>query len=220
MTEPAVEAIAQALTASLWRDDDTRALYRQLLRLLADGQPVSRERLATALGVAREAVDATLRQFPNVEEDDQGNIVASGISLVPTAHRFQVNGHALYTWCALDTLLYPVVLQQTAQVSSPCPVSGVMIRLTVTPERIAHLDPPGTLVSVVVPDAAAAGDDVRGAFCQHVHFFAGAGAGATWQAAHPAATLLSVEEAYAVARLLARTRYRTGSSSDDSVIEN
>ena len=142
MTACTVEAIGQRLAASLWRDDDTRALYRQLLRLLAEGRPVSRERLATALGVAREVVDATLRQYPNVEEDDQGHIVASGISLRATPHQFQVNGHALYTWCALDTLLYPVVLQQTAQISSRCPISGLIVRLTVTPEHIAHLEPP------------------------------------------------------------------------------
>jgi alkylmercury lyase len=213
MTSSAVHTIGQRLAESLCRDDDAcAALCEQLVRLLADGQPVSRERLAAALGVARDVVAATLRQVPNVAYDLHGRIVAAGLSLLPTPHQFQVNGHALYTWCALDTLLYPVVFGQSAHVASPCPVSGVPIRLTVTPERIAHLDPPDALVSVVVPDAVAACVDVRGAFCQHVHFFAGPDAGATWQAAHPEATLLSVEKAYAVARLLARTRYRTGPS--------
>jgi alkylmercury lyase len=219
MSTYAAEAIGQALTDSLCRDDDAcAALCVQLLRLLAHGQPVSRERLAAALGVAREAVDATLPQIPNVEVDGRGDIVSAGLSLLPTPHRFQVNGHALYTWCALDTLLYPLVLQRTAQVSSPCPVSGITIRLTVTPERIAHLDPPGALVSIVVRDASAACCDVRGAFCDHVHFFAGAEAGATWRAAHPEAMLVSVEEAYDLAHLLAPTRYRTESPSDEGAI--
>lgn len=213
MTNPTVETIGPALATGLCRDDDAcTALCTQLVRLLAEGRPVSRDRLAAALGSSRVTVDATLRQVANLEADERGDIVAAGLSLLPTPHRFRVNGHDLYTWCALDTLMYPVVLGQSAQVASRCPVSGAWVRFTVTPERIIHLDPSAALVSVVVPDAAAACVDVRGAFCRHVHVFAGPDAGAAWRAAHPEVTLLSVEEAYAVARLLARTRYRTGSS--------
>ncbi len=209
MTGVTMEDIGARLATGLCRKDDTCAtLCVQLLRLLAEGQPVSRDRLAAALGLARADVDATLRQVPNVEVDADGRIVASGLSLLPTPHQFHVNGHDLYTWCALDTLMYPVVIGQRAHVTSCCPVSGVPVRLTVTPERVEELDPPHALVSIVVPDAAAACCDVRGAFCQHVSFFAGADAGAVWRAAHPEITLLSVEDAYAVAHHLARTRYR------------
>jgi alkylmercury lyase len=217
MSASEVEAINQALAERLCCDDDTLAvLCTRLLRLLAEGRPVPRAHLAAALGVSRDEVDATLRQLPNLELDGQGDIIGSGLSLLPTPHQFQAKGRTLYTWCALDTLLYPIVLGQSAQITSPCPVSGVPVRLTVTPERIARLDPAGALVSVVVPDAAAACADVRGAFCRHVHFFAGPDAGAMWRAAHPEATLVSVEEAYAMARLLAQTRYRIGSPGDDS----
>lgn len=210
---PTVETIGQALAAGLCRDDDACAtLCVQLLRLLAEGRPVSRDRLAAALGSSLAMVDMTLRQVPNVEVDERGDIVAAGLSLLATPHQFQVNGHALYTWCALDTLMYPAVLGQSARVASRCPVSGIWVRLTVTPDGIADLDPADALVSIVVPNAAAACSDVRGAFCQHVHFFAGPGAGAAWRAAHPEAVLQPVEEAYAVARLLAQTRYRTGTS--------
>jgi alkylmercury lyase len=213
MSMPEVAAISLALADSLCCDDETQAaLCTRLLRLMVEGRPVSRAHLAAALKVSRDEVDAVLRQLPHLELDGQGDIIGSGLSLLPTPHVFQANGRTLYTWCALDTLLYPIVLGQSAQITSPCPVSGVPVRLTVTPERIARLDPAGALVSVVVPDAAAACADVRGAFCRHVHFFAGPDAGATWRAAHPEATLVSVEEAYAMARLLARTRYRTGTS--------
>ncbi len=205
----AVEAIGQFLAARLCREDDAcAALCTQLVRLLAEGQPVSRDRLAAALGCSRAAVDATLRQVANLATDERGDIVAAGLSLVPTPHQFQVNGHALYTWCALDTLLYPLVLGQSAQVASRCPVSGTAVRLTATPTGVVDLDPAAALVSLVLPAAADACGDVRGAFCQHVHFFAGPEAGAAWQAAHPEVTLLSVEDAYTAARLLAQTRYR------------
>jgi alkylmercury lyase len=216
MTGLTVEAVGQRLAASLCRDDACAVLCTRLVRLLAEGRPVSPDRLAAALGSSRAAVDATLREIPNVEFDDQGDIVAAGISLLPTPHQFQVNGHLLYTWCALDTLLYPVVLQQTTQVASRCPVSGLTLRFTVTPERVVPLEQAGALVSIVVPDAVAACCDVRGAFCQHVHFLAGHDAGVAWRTMHPAALLLSVDDASAVARLLAQTRYRTASSSDDN----
>ena len=208
MTNLTVETIGQSLAASLCRDDDACvALCAKLVRLLSNGQPVSREHLAAALGTSRAAVDATLRQVPNLECDDRDNIVAAGLSLLPTPHHFRVNGNALYTWCALETLMFPVVLQQSAQVASRCPVSGVRVRLTVTPEGIDYLDPAGALVSVVVPDASGARCDVRGVFCRHVHFFGGPEAGAAWRAAHPEAVLLSVEDAHAVARFVAQKRY-------------
>ncbi len=211
MTAATVEVIGPRLATSLCRADDAcAALCTQLVRLLAAGQPVSRDRLAAALGSSRAAVDATLRQVTNLATDERGDIVAAGLSLVPTPHQFQVNGHELYTWCALDTLLYPIVLGQSARVASRCPVSGTAVRLTATPTGVVDLDPAAAVVSLVLP--AAACGDVRGAFCQHVHFFAGPDAGAVWQAAHPEVTLLSVEDAYIVARLLAQTRYRVSPS--------
>lgn len=215
MTVSEVGAIGQALADSLCCNDDTLAAFcTRLLRLLAEGRPVPRAHLAAALEVSRDAVDTALQQLPNQEVDGEGNIIGSGLSLLPTPHQFQANGRTLYTWCALDTLLYPIVLGQSAHITSPCPVSGVLVRLTVTPERIAQLDPVDALVSAVVSDVAAACADVRGAFCRHVHFFAGPDAGATWRAAHPETMLVSVEEAYALARRLAQTRYQTGSSGD------
>lgn len=207
------EAIGPLLAARLWRQDDAcAALCTQLVRLLADGQPVSRDRLAAALGCSRTAVDTTLRQVANLATDERDDIIAAGLCLVPTPHQFQVNGHALYTWCALDTLLYPLVLGQSAQVASRCPVSGTTVRLTATPTGVLDLDPATAVVSLVLPAAADACGDVRGAFCQHVHVFAGPEAGAAWQAAYPEVTLLSVEDASTVARLLAQTRYRLSPS--------
>jgi alkylmercury lyase len=206
---PGVETTGQALALRLCRDDDAcAALCAQLVRLLANAQPVSPERLAATLGVSRAAVDATLRHVPNVEFDGRGQIIAAGLSLVPTPHQFRVEGKTLYTWCALDTLMYPLVLQQTAEVSSRCPFTGSSVHLTVTPEGIVALTPADALVSMVVPEAAAARCDVRAVFCQHVHFLAGSAAGAAWQAGHPGSKMLSVEEAFGVARLLAAHRYR------------
>ena len=215
MTAPPVEAIGQALAASLWRDDDTRAFYRQLLRLLADGQPVSRERLATALGAPRKAVDATLRQYANVEEDDQGNIVASGISLRP--HSPPVSGQrarALYLVCARHA---PV--SRGAPADSP----GQLTLPRQWCHRAAHRDAgahrgarpcrrPGlgrsspTRPHATMRGAPSAGTCISSPVLTR---------GPRGVPRIPRPCCLSVEEAYTVARLLARTRYRTGSSSYD-----
>ena len=108
------------------------AVFLQLLRLLADGRPMSVERIATTLHTTSDEVTIALEQLSNVEFDAAGNIVAAGLSLTPTLHRVHVSHQMLFTWCALATVLFPVLLGQVAQVASPCPVTGATIRLTVT----------------------------------------------------------------------------------------
>jgi alkylmercury lyase len=137
-----------------------------------------------------------------VEYDAHGDIVGSGLTLIPTPHRFQVEERTLFTWCALDTLTYPVSLALTAQVTSRCPTTGRLIRLTVTPERVLDLYPPGTVVSLNMPAATACCGNVREDVCHHGHFFASPEAATPWQATHPYALILSVEEAYQVGKLV------------------
>ena len=205
----AFDATAQALADALCGNDAHICLH--LVRLLAEGHPLPRERLAAALGVPAAEVEALLAHVPDAVFDHQGHVIAYGLSLTPTPHRFRVNGRDLYTWCALDALMYPVALGQDAEVTSRCPVSGATIRLTVTPETIERVDPATAVVSIVTPVSAAACCNVRDAFCRHVHFLRGPEEATTWQAAHPEARLLTVHDAYALARLLAQRRYRTAS---------
>jgi alkylmercury lyase len=201
----AFDAVALALADALRGNDAHICLH--LARLLAEGHPVPRERLACALGVPADEVETLLARVPDAVFDHQGHVIAYGLSLTSTPHRFQVNGRDLYTWCALDALMYPVALGQRAEVTSRCPVSGATIRLTVTPETIERVDPATAVVSIVIPAAAAACCNVRDAFCRHVHFLRGAEEATVWQAAHPQARLLPVHDAYALARLLAQRRY-------------
>ena len=168
-----LEEIAKALADSLREGLCSQKLwvFPKLLRLIAGGKPVSLEQIAKTLDLSRDEVTDTLRQMANVEFDNEGNVVGSGLTLIPTPHHFQVGGHQLFTWCALDTLFFPVILNQTVRVESPCPVSKVKIQLTVTSEGVADLEPNSAVVSIVVPEAADACCDVRAAFCDQVHFF-------------------------------------------------
>lgn len=191
------------LQAALRCDHPNLWLY--LLRMLANGKPVTQMSIASTLGMSLGKVQAALTTFKDIEYNDDGNIVACGLSLIPTPHRFQVNGRNLFTWCALDALMYPVALQQTAQVESLCPVTGFAVRLTVAPTGVTFLEPAGAVVSIVLP-AQAGCCNIRNAFCNQVHFITSPQAADTWRSIHPEATIVSVEEAWRLGSAIARRR--------------
>src|SRR6185369_1869447 len=175
---------------------DHPSLWLYLLRTIANGKPVTQMSIATALGMSLGEAQAALTTFRDIEYDADGNIVACGLSLIPTPHRFQVNGRNLFSWCSLDALMYPVALRQTAQVESDCPVTGIAVRLTVTPTGVTFLTPPGAVVSIVIPATQAGCCNIRNAFCSQVHFITSPQAAKTWRSMHPEATIVSVEEAW------------------------
>jgi alkylmercury lyase len=176
-----------------------------LIRQLAVGQPVSAARLAAEVALEERAVVAVLQQMSDVDYDGAGNVVGFGLSLVPTAHQFTINGQSLYTWCALDTFLYTALLGLPTRVLSHCPVTACPITLTMTPEGIVELSPASSVISIVIPDGSVA-DCRRSTFCNHGHFFASAEAGAAWQHNHPNAVILPVAHAHRLGRLLADHR--------------
>ena len=202
LSETRVDSLALAIANSgSW---ERMAYFLPLIRLLADGAPVSSEHLAAALGRPSEEVTEALRQCEDIIYDEQGHVVSAGLSLLPTSHRFEVHGHVLFTWCALDTLIFPVWLEHPAQVSSSGPVTGQPIHLTVTPERLEHLDPPSGVLSLLIQDGVATCCNIREAFCSFSHFFAERQVASTWLSQHPDAHLLPIEEAFTLGQKLAR----------------
>jgi len=102
-----------------------------LLRLLADGDPVPIGRFAQASGRTEDDVRQALAAVPDTEYDEHGRILGQGLTLGPTRHRFTVEGEHLYTWCALDTLIFPRVLGMGASIESTSPTSGDAVRVAV-----------------------------------------------------------------------------------------
>ena len=205
MHEKELERLARQLADGLRGEHD--ALGRDVVRLLAYGHPVTPERLATALQMTTEQVAGVLAGLPDLEVDQGGNILGWGLTLIPTPHRFRVNGQQFYTWCALDALSYPALLQVVASVESSCPVSGAPVTLSITPAGVRDLTPPGSVVSLVIPGQGSACDGDRKSFCNQSLFFRSRRDALRWQASSPTARLLSVAEAYQVGRLTARHRY-------------
>ncbi len=188
---------------------DLRALTQPLLKLLTAGQPVSAEQLAAATGRSVKQIADSLPGMPSIELDEQGRVVGMGITLNPTPHRFEVDGTHLFTWCALDTLIFPALIGRTAHVSSPCHATGVPVRLTVNPDGVCDVTPSTAVVSIVTPDDVSA---IRTSFCNEVHFFASTDAADTWLAAHPAATVLPVNDAFTLGQAMAAKQF-TGDGS-------
>jgi alkylmercury lyase len=202
MSHTRLERLAQAIVARQERYQRCTPLFDQVVQLLAQGRPVTPDQLASALQRPLDETLAILREHPEVEYDAHGDIIGSGLTLSRTPHRLQVEDRTLFTWCAMDTLTYPVSLALTAQVTSRCPMTGRMICLTVTPEQVLELDPPDAVVSLNMPEASACCGNVREDVCQHGHFFASRKAAVPWLATHPHAVILSVEEAYEVGKLV------------------
>ncbi len=128
------------------------------------------------------------------------------MTLVPTRHRFEVDGKSLNTWCAFDTVLFPPTLGETAQVHSTCPITGQPITFVATPEGVVkELTPTSAIMSLIVP--AERRDCVRATFCEQSLFFRSEQAAAGFLATRPEAQILSIEQAAHVGKLVADARF-------------
>ena len=212
------EELADRIATGLARARTTGAhpapqLYRPLLRMLARGAPVTITELAAAAGRPEPEVAQAVVSWPDTEYDHDGRIIGYGLTQRPTAHRFTTGGHQLFTWCALDTLIFPAILEAPADVESPCHATGTPIRLHVDPiSGVTALDPPAAVVSIlsiVAPDEVSS---VREAFCNQVHFYADTTAAHGWLADHPGMGVLPVADAHRLARPLADNLLDDGGS--------
>jgi alkylmercury lyase len=198
---PDLTQLTDELAGTLRRNDSGITwLQPAVLRLLAEGAPVTLDQLAAATGRTATEVRDALQSMPDTEYDDDGRVVGLGITLRETPHRFTVDGHPLYTWCALDTLMFPALLGRPAQVSSPSPVSGTEVRVEVEPQRVVSVHPPDAVVSIVTPGEVTS---IRAAFCHQVHYFPSADDASGWLTDHPDARLLPVADAFTLGRRLA-----------------
>jgi alkylmercury lyase len=183
-----------------------RRLLVQIVRELAHGRPITPEQVdqrMAALGLEHDAAYQFLRELTEREAD--GRIVgAIGLSLSDHPHRLTVEGVPLSAWCALDTLFLPALLQQTATIVSPSPVTRATIRLRVSPERVEEVDPAGAALSIVLVDTSrermASVEAIWNAFCQHVHFFATREEAERWAAGREDIAVLTVDEGFALGR--------------------
>ena len=172
-----------------------------LYRLLAEGEPVSPDRLAQHLDLSKSLVREALNSWPAVYFDDEKNVVGFwGLAVQETPHRLKVNGRQLYAWCAWDSLLIPKVLGKTAEVESSCPISGEIISLTVGPTGVENFSPDGAVVSFLSPTTSF-DMNIIASFCHYVLFFSSEASGNKWITNHKDTFLLTLDEAHEIGRL-------------------
>jgi hypothetical protein len=105
------------------------------------------------LNLAASATFAYL-DLPRTEHDRDGHIVGAAIAFNPMPHRYTNADAQMFAWCALDTLLVPMLFEQTGRVESTSPVSSATVRLSVGPAGVADRSPPDAVVSLPVVDAS------------------------------------------------------------------
>lgn len=198
--KPSITAIAEALEAAVpTLDPAEQRLALQLYRMLLAGRPVATTDLATAVGADDGFVEAALEGWPGVFRDRQGRIVGFwGLAIRGMPHRLTTDEGAITTWCALDPLLIAPLVTDEARVESADPVSGELIRLTVTPDGARDVVPSDARVSMLAPDGPF-GHDVVESFCHFVHFFASEATARSWVADHPGTFTLTIDEAFELA---------------------
>lgn len=186
------------------RDYSANSASRAVVRLLADGRPVTLAALAAASGMGIEGAEAYI---DNVRREDaeveDGAIVGLALTLRPTTHRFRVRGNDLYTWCGFDALFLPIILGERAEVSSVCPVTGAQIRLTVEPNGTVSAASPSTVVVGIVGEQVTSCCPVAGPdseICTQMPFFASREAGERWQVDHPGVAIVDLDQAHGIAR--------------------
>lgn len=205
MQRSSLERIAQQLVEYLrCQHEREEVLFQRVLRRLATGRPVEVSHLADTAGWGPGEVEEYLDGMSSIERDGVGRVVGWGLTLLPTAHRIQFQEHTLFTWCALDTLMYPVRLDRTAQVVSTCPITHLPITFSVSPLDIVDILPARAVMSLVLP--LQQGDCTRESFCVHSHFFSSAHAASLWQATYACALLFSMEDAAFLGHFVAKAR--------------
>src|SRR5919106_1928600 len=182
---------------------DPEALRRIIpasIRLLAEGEPVSPAQIADASGVPLDQAETALGGVHDIEWTADGRVEGFGLTHRPTQHRFGVGDAQLYTWCAMDTLIFAAVLDRPVQIESPDGATGETLRLETDGRKVIAADPPSIVVSWFFDPS---GTGLRAAVCQFGHFFASRESAEAWSTKYPQGGVLSLDEALEAARALA-----------------
>lgn len=172
--------------------------YLNVQRELLKGNPLDMELVANILGTSFAEAKRVANQFGEV--DEQGEVIGfAGLSIVPTNHRFEINGKTFYTWCAADALLFPSALGITARIFSTDPVSNEKIELTVSPDKIEKVVPKSAVVSIVETADAC---NIRTSLCDRVHFFTSEVTAVEWKKQNEDASILPVEKLFQIRGIL------------------
>lgn len=192
---------------------DRTRLVARMLHLLAEGKPLAPARVDAA--VAELGIDPDLaRQLLDAwtERDDDSNIVGLGVTLNKTPHQMTIRAAQVYAWCAIDTLILAIILDQPIAVTSQAPRTGHTVHLQARPDEVGDIDPE----SAVITWPARSGDQVDldstqgiwSTFCHHSFFFPSRDQAERWAASRDDIEVLTLPEGFTVAQEIAKAWLR------------
>lgn len=204
-TQQDAERLASELAAAMPRlNERSQGLAITLYRLLAQGRPVTRGRLAAGAGVAGDDVREFLEGQPGVYYDGEGRVVGfSGLTLTGMPHVMRLDGQRVHAWCAWDTLFLPELIGMTAAVESPCPTTGQTVTLIVDADGVRNVSPSRAVLSFLRPEKSFDTDPIK-SFCHFVHFFADEDAARVWTANYPGTFVLAIEDGFEIGKRVNR----------------
>jgi alkylmercury lyase len=168
----------------------------QALRLLTKGAPVSAEMLAVKLDIPTNLAQLVFEASrAKGEWDREGRLIGSALSLVPTPHRFKIMGKDLFAWCAYDTIFLPGLLGMTAEVVSPDPLNGELVKLVITPTGPESYIPETAVLSLFQGTEPASGPESP--VCTNSHYFISRVSAEAWSKDRQGIEIKSIEDAFA-----------------------
>jgi alkylmercury lyase len=171
----------------------------QSLRLLARGRPVTPEMIASELGIPAQLARSVFEASHGKGQwDEQGHLIGSALSLLPTQHRFRVKSANLYTWCAHDTILLPGLLGMVAEVVSPDPVNGNAINVVIGPDGPKTCSPASAVLTTY--DASEPATGPASPVCMNSHYFTSNASADAWSKDRSRVRVTTVEDAFAQVR--------------------
>ena len=189
-------------------EPDARCAAVTLYRLLAKGNPVSTEELARGARLSVERVTELLAGWSGVFYEEEKIIGFWGLTPRPfSKHLLKSRGRTLYGWCAWDTLFIPELIGSTGEVESTDPETGQVVRMTVSPDGVNAVVPEGAVMSILEPTEAMRADVVA-SFCHYGYFFPSRKIGEKWVAKNPGTMLMSIEDAFELAKRRNRGQFK------------
>ncbi len=194
---------------------DLSLMTLRLLELLAVGRPIPRDKALAAIeeldidhGKARAFLDSS------TERTEDGEIAGFGLTCNLTGHHVTIDGARMSTWCAMDTMIFAIVLGRTLLVESTAPGTEKTVHLTAHPYGPVDIDPP----TAVITWPRRSKDEVdlesvsgiQATLCNHSLLFATRDEAQRWAAGRDDIAILSVRDGFDIARAVAEgfLRYR------------
>jgi len=186
---------------------DRARLMVRMLRLLSEGRPLDRERIDAAIADLgdNEATYAQLEAW--TERDGDDNIIGLGLTYNPTAHHLTIDGNPMWAWCAMDTLIFPIVLGKKVSVESTAPRTRETVNLKASPSGVTDVRPADAVITFPTRDSGeidlSTASSIWVTFCHHSFFFPSRASAEEWAAGRDDIEILTLDEGFEVAEAIA-----------------